>query len=804
MAITVEARTELIALVVGMFGAAPGANVLSDLVAAKEAGSSVKQIAANLANHPEFKNIYPTFQTNAEFASKFLDNLLGTTVGATDLAAAKVEVTGMLNAGASRSSVVVDVLAALDALPTTHPIFGAAAASFDNKVAVATYYSVDKVQSGASLAALQDVIDAVDSTAASVTAAKAVIDGGSIAGGTFTLTTSATDVIIGTSNDDVIIGDFATNGTAGTVQASDFIDGGTGNDTLQIFNFGQGANNVLPVIVKNVETINFIAANTNDPINTAAMTGLTSVKLQQADAYGGTVTTGSGQSLELNTAVATAAAITWAASATGSSASLTLSGFKDAGNGLVVTGASSKTLNIASTTASNTVTLTSATATKLVVTGDKSLDLSGAALSASVATVDASANTGGLKATIGVAASTITGSAGADTIDATAGTGKTTVSLGAGNDTLKLGNIALNVDSSYAGGDGTDTVQITDGANVTVAAGKQITGFETLSTGAGTGTYNVEALAGITTVNVDGALAGAVVIDKVTTQAVNITVSTGAQNVTVALKDATGSADKLTVGIGGAASVTAQSVIVDAVETVTINSTTTGVGSNTITKLNIDDATTLNITGTAKLTAGFTNADTLTKIDASANTKGFVMTEATLAVVGGTYIGGAGADTFIGNDAGDAFYGAGGGDTITLGAGGAADTIVVKAAADSKIGLTSVGALSTTGMDTITNFVSGEDSLDLGAFGFTGNAQSGLINKGVIVAATSLLSLATTSSVDFFNDGIADRGVAIATTAGGDSYVFIDANKDGDFTAGSDIVILLSGTAAVALNDIGF
>jgi len=77
MAITAEARTEIITLVVGMFGAAPGASVLSDLVAAKDSGASVKQIAANIANTVEFKSIYPTFLTNQEFATKFVNNLVG-------------------------------------------------------------------------------------------------------------------------------------------------------------------------------------------------------------------------------------------------------------------------------------------------------------------------------------------------------------------------------------------------------------------------------------------------------------------------------------------------------------------------------------------------------------------------------------------------------------------------------------------------------------------------------------------------------------------------------------------------------
>lgn len=804
MAITVEARTEIIGLVVGMFGAAPGASVLSDLVAAKEAGASIKQIAANVANTVEFKSIYPTFLTNAEFATQLLNNLVGSLVPAADKANAVVEITAMLNAtGATRSSVLVDVITALNAVPSTHPVFGNAAAAFDNKVAVATYFSVDKAQSGASLDALQDVISAVDNTAASVTAAKAVIDGEAQAGGTFTLTTSATDVVNGTTNDDVIIGDFNTDSNNnGTVQASDSIDGGSGNDTLKLFSFGvAGAQTALPVTVKNVETINFVAATNNTAINTAAMTGVTTVKLEQADAYSGVVTTGAAQGLALNTATQMAAALTWNASATDTAASLTLAGFNDNAQGLTITGAATKTLNIASTTATNTVSLAApATVTKVAVTGDKTLDLTGAALAATIVTLDASAATGSVKATLLATGATVTGGAAADTIQANLAVNKTVINLGAGDDTLKLGAIAsISADSTYAGGEGTDTVQFTDGSKLTTVNGKQFTGFETLSTGTGTGTYNVEAISGITAVKVDGALAGAVVIDKVTTQNVTVSVSTGAQNLTVQLKDATGTADTVAVNIKGAAAVTVNHLITDAIETVSISSSGK---ANVITSLDIDDATTLTLTGDQQLTVtGFANADTITKIDASALSKGFVMGGVTAATTAATYIGGAGADTFLGNATGDTFYGAGGGDTITLGATAKADTIVIKAASDSKIGLDTVGTLDLTNTDKVTaGFISGEDSVDLGAFGFTGSAQSGLLGKG----AVALQTLATSGSVDFFNDGVSDRGVAIGTF-GGNTYVFVDANKDGNFTAADDAVIQFTGVAIVlALNDFGF
>lgn len=806
MAITVEARTEIISLVVGMFGAAPGASVLSDLVASKEAGQSIKAIAANLANTVEFKSIYPTFLTNAEFATKVVDQLLAEATVAAKAEAVAV-LTAELNGGMTRSNAMVAAIDFVANTASTNVAYGTSATAFDNKVAVATYYSVDKQLSGASLAALQDVVTNVNSTAASVTTAKANISTESTAGDTFTLTTSATDVVNGTTGDDTIIGDWATNGTSGTVQASDFIDGGSGNDTLKLYSFGAGGSDNLPVTVKNVETINFVApTGALTKVNTAGMSGVTKVVLEKVDAGTGTFTTGNGQAAQLSTTANTAAALTWAASATDTAASLTLAGFSDAGNGLTITGAATKTLNVNSITAKNTIALTApASVTKLVVTGDKDLNLT-AALAATVTTVDAAAATGGVTATLLATAATITGGAGADTFDASLATGNSAVTLGAGNDTLKMGAIAsINASSSYNGGDGTDTVQFTDGSKLTTTNGKQFSGFEVLSTGAGTGVYNVEAISGITAVKVDGAITAATTIDKVTTQSVSVT-ATIANNLTVALKDATGKADSLSFSIGGAADVTASKIITAAVETVTVNSTKTGasVGGNTISSLDVTGATTLNFSGDHKLTVtAFASATTVTKIDASGLSKGLVMGAATGAGVGGTYIGGAGADTLLGNAKGDTFYGAGGGDTITLGGAGAADTVVIKSGADSKIGLTGI-VLSTTGMDTVTAFTTGEDSFDLGAFGFTGNAKSGLINKGVTVAAaTHLLDLATNGSTGFFNDGIANRAVAISND-GANTYVYIDANGDGNFSAATDAVIKLGAVTAVALSDFGF
>ena len=700
---------------------------------------------------------------------------------------------------ASKQTAAASFTAAVDTAPEVLAYAGAAA-------------------NAAAKAWLNPVVDAATETAAEATrdAVISKIVTTPIAGATLTLTTAATDVITGTTGNDIIIGDFGTNTSGGTVQASDTIDGGAGVDTLKLYSFaGNGvAGYNLPVSVKNVEVIDFVApGNHGDAINTAAYTGVTTVRIEQADAMiaASAITTGNGQGLQIGTAgVGNAAALQWNTSATDTAETLTLSGFKSTGS-LTVNGAALKTLNIVSDTGSNTVaTLNTGAVTKVVASGDKALTLTGA-LNANIVTFDASAATGNVKATLVGATAAVTGGAGADTFDVSAVAGKIVASLGAGNDTLKLGATAINTLSTFDGGAGTDTVQITVGGNLTAVNGAQFTGFETLSTGAGSGTYLANAITGITAVNVDGTATAAVIVDKLTTQSVSVT-ATQTQDVTFKLLDATGKADALTINVGNAttAPITASHIVTSGIETLTFNSTGTSSAANTITSLDVTGATTLVVTGSSGLTVtGFANAATITKIDASASA-GFIMGAATGATVGGVYLGGAGADTFIGNAKGDTFYGAGGGDTLTLGAAGAHDTVVYKAGTDSTIALSKVGALVLTGMDVVTNFTSGEDSLDLGTFGFTGTAKSALYNKGAFVSATALLADAAAGGVaGFFNDNVAVRGVAIQTEVVGavtNVYVFIDANHDGNFTAGTDAVIKLAGVTAgtISLADIGF
>tara|TARA_B110000858_G_scaffold17319_1_gene17512 strand:- start:52447 stop:54903 length:2457 start_codon:yes stop_codon:yes gene_type:complete len=178
---TAAERTQLIQLMVGMAGAAPGADILAELEATFDSGVSLTEIAEAVTQNPLYNGdtgLYPEFLPNAVFATNYVTDLIGGEVSATVLAEGISIITGLLNGGSSRGEVVMVALNFLAGLDEADPDYGAAAAAFNNKTAVAEYYSVTVAQSGAglTLAQLQAIVDNVDSTAGSVIAANGVID----------------------------------------------------------------------------------------------------------------------------------------------------------------------------------------------------------------------------------------------------------------------------------------------------------------------------------------------------------------------------------------------------------------------------------------------------------------------------------------------------------------------------------------------------------------------------------------------------------------------------------------------------
>lgn len=173
--------------------------------------------------------------------------------------------------------------------------------------------------------------------------------------------------------------------------------------------------------------------------------------------------------------------------------------------------------------------------------------------------------------------------------------------------------------------------------------------------------------------------------------------------------------------------------------------------------------------------------------------------------------GGTANDTISSNKAfvgTETIYGGAGGDVINLGAGRAVGNVVslVYKAGDSLLDAsTAVSGASGTGtanvgkMDVINNFTTTVDKIDLTAFN-TATAQKGVADKGVFASLAAAITAANASTT-FFNDATNTQRVAAEFHVGADTYVLVDVDHNGVFSAATDLGIKLVGTAAVVAAD---
>lgn len=527
----------------------------------------------------------------------------------------------------------------------------------------------------------------------------------------------------------------------------------------------------------------------------------------------------------------------------------------DVATEITVAGAGVLTLDASDLDGDGNAAVDANTVTSITVTGAAGIDsdLSGVG---SLATFDASGTTGDNTVTLDatVADLVVKGGSGADAITTTGDLGDAEVTLGAGDDTYAF-DTAVTGTGTVDAGTGTDTLAADNGANIDAA--DVYTNFEVLEIGGGQGNYDMDFLSGVTAVKVSSTLANAVnIIDAAAGTTLEF-VGDGADDasgnaIDFALKTATGAADSLSVtltAVDGDDDATADgeftvaSLVADDIETITVTSrvttldaddastpatdesTTAAEYTHVITSLDADALKTLNIKGAASvditLAAGSVNVN---KVDASTAT-GDVTVDQSASTKAVTFLGGSGDDDVTGTANGDLLVGNAGADAITLGAAGAKDTVRYAADGDSVLELTDAnddGTIDTTGgYDVITGFVSTEDKIELSsALGLaTGDARTAITGLGSESAASftdaamaASLETLIGDGVGFFNDGAVDRAVAtylFNDTTGVDDvndalFVFVDANADGDYTAGSDLVVKLTGIESIVISDITF
>lgn len=396
----------------------------------------------------------------------------------------------------------------------------------------------------------------------------------------------------------------------------------------------------------------------------------------------------------------------------------------------------------------------------VTVAGDQDLTLGTVLAFANDGTVDASTFTGDLDVTVnsGVVDVTVTGGTGDDRADFSAG---------------------FDTGDSFDGGDGTDTLAVTNAVATGTPAGS-VANIEQLEIStAGTGTVDMDDFSGVTKVIYDAgitAAATATVDDAVTGITVEVdATAAGTDNLVVDLKT-DGTADEITLEFDEIAAGDAIASV-NAADAETLNmsfddDTANGTGTFTMTSLTATDATSMILTGDADFTLTSTvgpATPVLATIDASGMTGDVTISGTNTAAAGATITFGSGDDTFN-------VATSNGADTITLGTG--ADKVVY-----------TLTAQSDDDMDTITDFVSGTDSLDFSALDgnplvtFAGNRASFGLAQGALPGTGVGSGLTAVYQVD-------------------DQILWIDSNGDGTLD-NRDFRVQLTDVTSLVDADVG-
>ena len=651
--------------------------------------------------------------------------------------------------------------------------------------------------------------------------------------------TANIDNIVGTSGNDTVIGGSGGAGSASTLGSADVINGGAGTDTMKITTEGAtvGGLTVTPNLtsMEKVEvqaltttgtTVNMVnATGTTEIWNVRSTDALTVTNVQEAATVGlkGNVganayRVGFKDSLASGTADSVNVALEDAVTTGG------------LGFGGMTAANEFETINIAATGTNSINQLQQSGGAALAAT--KTVNVTGAgkvtvtnALAATVTSVDASANKGGVS------------------FDLTA-TGAVTAKGGSGADTFQMG-ASLTTTDVLTGGDGTDIIGVTLGN--TLVTGLQVTGFETLDVGGGNAagavalanSYDLSKLAGITTlkvgsaINADGGANDVTTINNLAKGAgveINAALGSGAlDQLVINVKDAGAGSPNDSINVlvkGAAAVVTTGDLDINDIETVTLTAdkaTATGAVTHTISNLIADEALTVKVAnGNAALTITDLNAKALVLFDATEATQAVSVSvgvagasDAYSATNGVAFKLGAGADTLVltgATTAGGDFFitGGAGGDKITLSTAAAeVDRVVYTSASDSVAGLTATLASK---YDVINTFDgAGTDKIDLKALNIAAGQQSSFV-KAPGTAITSTGEVAAADKLNFFVNAGAKNGVAIVSAADVDAntanaqagvFVYVDANGDGNFDAAQDLTIALVGvTTGGGANDL--
>lgn len=675
---TTERQTEMYRFFSVAFNAAPGTTYMDQLYDAVISGMSTKEIVNAFVTKTEFTSVYPRSMANASFATKIVDNVVGSSASATAKAAAVADITAALTAGMSRGDIVYQIFTNLANKPATDADWAGTAKQMANQVEVAKYYTETLNSSGTDLATLRKVVAGVtDQTDTSSPAALAAVITTALppAPLTFLLTSGADTTMVGGDGNDTfnsVIGadGAATNGT--TLNAGDNLTGGAGTDTLNVSISGGNTQATITTSavsltgIENLSISNFQTATSVNSISLALATGLQKVALSATSATGDTQLTSVGAVVQaemangagdLDLGYSSTAIVGTADTQVLNLRGQTAGEFKV--NGI-------ETLAINSAGSSNTLKVSdsgsSSTIATIKVTGDKNLTLT-EGITNKISKVDASAFTGKLSFTTDDATSiSITGGSADDTFDlGVTYSSADTIDGGLGNDTLTVANTTALSATDFKNISNVETLKLTGAVTASLAANVVPTTFDLNNTTAVAQSLTfASGYTATSTVKVDS-------LDSVVNSA-NTTLTIQGSDAAVALITLTGGTGSDTLQITGTKNSTNPTVDFAA------NGVITGV--DTVVIADAGDGATTGGFDIALDLGAYATAVTIdaTALDAADATLG--ITAESLTVYGSaatkamSVLGGGGGDTIVGGTLNDTLVGNGGADSIVGSAGG--------------------------------------------------------------------------------------------------------------------------------------
>ncbi len=445
----------------------------------------------------------------------------------------------------------------------------------------------------------------------------------------------------------------------------------------------------------------------------------------------------------------------------------------------------------------------------VTVKGTAAVTLGTVATSNILKSFDASANTGGVTASINAATAgshtdlkTFVFSGGKDVVTVANDVNKA-INLGAGDDKIILDNATdtlAEITGTIDGGAGTDTIHMTAAlAVLATAAGStfdtQISNIEQLSLGTLAANSTVD-LAKMDNISYVISANNAAFLLTLNNMANNGTLelaggAAATNDTTVVMKDATGTADKFNVVTNvTTANLNMGAVTVAGVETINItaNDTNTTAGINEATlELTADLAKTVNVTGNSDVDLTLTGSTKVTMIDGSTMTGALTATTAVNTTTATTIKGGSGNDNLTATSDNDVLIGGAGNDTLIVTSGN-----LVQLHGGAGKDTYKFWASSNQNAYATINGTKAELSGDIIEFN---TALTSFNDAKIVLGSTAVFQ-------DYVNEaakGGATNGVSYFTWAG-DTYLVQDNSTDTTFKNGSDAIVKITGTVDFTFN----